>query len=228
MSETREIIHRVVREKCVLKQDVFHNTHARFVELREVLSGLMVDIEARFSRADERVTFDLRDVGDFQTEMKIAGDLLIFQMHTNVFQIDPGHSLWKSGYLKDNPNNSFIGILNIYNFLSDSFKYQRLSDVGYLIARVFVNSENHFLVQGKRQLGYLFNDFVNSVLDHEHLVRLVETAILHALDFDLLTPPYENMQIVSVEEMQSMNQSHVLATGKRLGFQFGMESGFQE
>lgn len=223
MSESRDLIHRMVQEKCVLKQDVFQTTHNRFLEMRELLNELLAEIEQKFGPSDERVTFHIKDKGDFQTEMKIAGDLLIIQMHTNVFQFDHGHSLWKSGYLKDDPNNSFVGVINIYNFLSDSFKYQRLTDVGYLIGRVFINHENHFLVQGKKQLGYLFNDFVNSVLDKENLKRVLETSILHALDFDLLIPPYENIQIVSVEEMQSMNHSHVMATGKRLGFQFGID-----
>jgi hypothetical protein len=222
MSETREIIHRVIRDKAILKQDVFYNTQQVFQDLRLVLKEVLADIEARFAGADVRVTFDLRDKGDFQTEMKIAGDVLIFQMHTNVFQIDQSHSLWKSGYLKDQPENSYVGIINIYNFLADSFKYQRMTDVGYLIGRIFVNREDHFLVQGKRQLGYQFNDFVNAKLDHAAMTQVIEAAVMYTLDFDLLTPPYENMQILSVEEIQGMGHSQVLATGKRLGFQFGL------
>jgi hypothetical protein len=217
------MIHRVIREKSILKQDVFQNTHKQFEELRNILREMLKDIEVRFGEADPRVSFHLKDKGDFQTELKVAGDVLIFQMHTNVFQFDQAHSLWKSGYLKDQPDNSYVGIINIYNFLADSFKYQRLSDVGYLIGRIFINREDHYFVQGKRQLGYQFNDFINSVLDRESLARIAETALLYTLDFDLLAPPYENLQIVSVEEIQSMNHSHVLATGKRLGFQFGIE-----
>lgn len=222
MSETREVIHRIIRDKAILKQDVFYNTQQVFQDLRIVLKEVLADIESRFGGADARVTFDLRDKGDFQTEMKIAGDVLIFQMHTNVFQIDQSHSLWKSGYLKDHPENSYVGIINIYNFLADSFKYQRMTDVGYLIGRIFVNHEDHFLVQGKRQLGYQFNDFVNAKLDHAAMTQVIEAAVMYTLDFDLLTPPYENMQILSVEEIQGLGHSQVLATGKRLGFQFGL------
>lgn len=223
MSEARENIHRVIRGKGILKQDVFQNTQQVFQDLRLVLREVLGDIEKQFAHADSRVTFNLSDKGDFQTEMKVAGDVLVFQMHTNVFQFDQSHSLWKSGYLREQPENSYVGIINIYNFLADSFKYQRLTDVGYLIGRIFVNREDHFLVQGKRQMGYQFNDFVNAKLDHAALTQIVEAALLYTLDFDLLTPPYENMQILSVEEIQSMGHSQVLATGKRLGFQFGIE-----
>jgi hypothetical protein len=97
--------------------------------------------------------------------------------------------------------------------------------MGYLIGRVFVNRERHFMVQGKRQLGYLFNDMINSELTKEKIKEVVHSAILYTLDFDLLVPPYENLQEITLEQIQSISQSHSLATGKRLGFRFGLEDG---
>ena len=38
-----------------------------------------------------------------------------------------------------NQLGTFCGIINIYNFLSDSFKYNRESDLGYLVGRIFIN-----------------------------------------------------------------------------------------
>jgi hypothetical protein len=225
MNETRETLYRLVSEKAVLKQDVYHNTMRVFAELKSVLSETVRDVAANYGRSDERVEFHYRDRGDFQAEIKIAGDVLVFYMHTNVFQLDGSNAIWKSGYVKDNPENAYVGIINVYNFLADSFKYQRVSDVGYLIARIFVNKENHFMVQGKRQLGFLYNDFINSVLDKEALQKVVDSAILYTLDFDLLAPPYENLQQVTVDEIQSVTTSTNLATGKRMGFKFGLEDG---
>jgi hypothetical protein len=223
MSEARDTIYRLVKEKAILKQDVYTNTVKVFADLKVVLSEVVSDIKKDFGGIDERVDFYYRDRGDFQAEIKIAGDVLVFYMHTNVFQFDKSHALWRSSYLKESEDNSYVGIINVYNFLADSFKYQRISDLGYLIARVFVNRESHYLVQGKRQLGYLYNDFVNSVLDKVALRSVVESAVLYTLDFDLYTPPYENMQQVTVEEIQSVTNSASLATGKRMGFRFGLE-----
>jgi len=223
MSEARETIYRLVREKAVLKQDVYANTLRVFSDLKSVLAETVKDVSTNFGNSDERVDFHYRDRGDFQAEIKIAGDVLVFYMHTNVFQFEQSNSIWRTSYLKDHEENSYVGIINIYNFLADSFKYQRNSDLGYLIARIFVNKENHFLVQGKRQLGYLYNDFVNSKLDKEALKSVVESAVLYTLDFDLYTPPYENLQQVTVEEIQSVTNSSSLATGKRMGFRFGLE-----
>ncbi len=223
MSEAKETIFRLVKEKAILKQDVYANTVNIFAELKTVLSETVAEIKTDFGDKDSRVEFHYRDRGDFQAEIKIAGDVLVFYMHTNVFQFDKSHSVWRSSYLKDNDDNGYVGIINVYNFLADSFKYQRTSDVGYLIARIFVNRESHFLVQGKRQLGYLYNDFINNILNKDALKSVVESTILYTLDFDLYTPPYENLQQVTVEEIQSVTNSTSLATGKRMGFRFGLD-----
>ena len=222
---THENILKMLEEKSILKQDVFANTLSNFGKLKTTLKSCVEKLDNDFAKKDSRVTFQFTDKGDYQAQIKFAGDILIFTMHTNVFELDQAHSLWKSSYLKDHPENSYVGVINIYNFLSDSFKYNRTSDIGYLIGRIFINRENHFFVQGKKNLGYLFNDFVNGVLTDQVLCDIVENAILHCLDFDLLIPPYENVQQISVEEIQSITETHALATGKRLGFQFGLEEG---
>jgi hypothetical protein len=220
-----ETIDRLLREISVLKQDVFHLTIDTFHDFKLVLQEVIKETSQKFGDTDKRVEIYYRDRGDFQAEIKVGSDILIFQMHTNVFQFDNTHPLWKSGYFKDNDKNSYVGIINIYNFLSDSIRYQRQWDMGYLIGRVFVNRERHFMVQGKRQLGYLFNDMINSELTKEKIKEVVHSAILYTLDFDLLVPPYENLQEITLEQIQSISQSHSLATGKRLGFRFGLEDG---
>jgi hypothetical protein len=223
MENTKDLIIKLIKEKSVLKQDVYFNTVRVFKELKEVLASSVEEIKSDFGKTDPRVEFYYRDRNEFQAEIKIAGDILVFFMHTNVFQFDRSHSLWRSGYLKDHPENSYIGVINVYNFLADSFKYQRNSDIGYLIARIFVNRENHFQVQGKRQLGFLYNDFVNSTIDKAKLAEITNSAILYTLDFDMYAPPYETLQEVTVEQMESLTQSHAMATGKRMGFRFGLD-----
>jgi hypothetical protein len=33
------------------------------------------------------------------------------------------------------------------------------------VARLFLNKDGHFFVQGKRQLGFLYNDLANNPID---------------------------------------------------------------
>lgn len=220
MGEARKLILQLIEDKSSLKQDVFELTKKKFSEIREVLEQTVTELESEFADKDNRIQFYYKKKGDFEAEVKVAGDILIFHMHTNVFQFDKSHSMWRSSYLKDNENNGFVGIINIYNFLADSFKFNREGDSGYLIARIFVNHEGHFLVQGKRQLGFLYNDFVGSVLTKDKILEIVESAILYTLDFDMLTPPYQHMQEVTVGAIQAQSENLNIRTGKRLGFKF--------
>ncbi len=52
----------------------------------------------------------------------------------------------------------------------------------------------------------------------------IESAILYALDFDLFTPPFEEMQEVSVSQILEVSENMRIKTGKRLGFRFQADS----
>jgi hypothetical protein len=111
-------------------------------------------------------------------------------------------------------------VINIYNVLSDSFKYNRERDLGYLVARLFLNKEGHFFLQGKRQLGFLYNDLADNTLDRAKLKQVLHSVVLYVLDFDLLAPPYDQVNQVTVMEMNELNANMKISTGKRLGFRF--------
>lgn len=223
MSEAQELIAKLVQERSCLKQDVYAKTKETFDILKEVLNEVIQELEARFLDQDKRLEFYFRDKGEFEAEIKVAGDVLIFHMHTNIFQFDRSHGVWNSSYLKEDELNGYVGMINVYNFLADSFKFNRKNDLGYMIARMFINHEGHFLVQGKRQLGYLYNDFLNSVVDRAKLKAVVESALIYTIGFDLYTPPYQDVQQVTVGQMEALSQNLSLSTGKRLGFKFSYD-----
>jgi hypothetical protein len=163
------------------------------------------------------------DRSTFDAQLKVAGDMLLFSMHSNIFQFDRDHAAWKTAYIQKNKFNAYSGIINIYNFLADSFKYSRLDDLGYLIARIFINHENQYFVEGKRQMGMLFTNYGNEEFSKESLQKIVYTAINYSLEFDLLVPPYDTVKIASVGQAESKIQHSKLITGKRLGFQFNSD-----
>jgi hypothetical protein len=122
--------------------------------------------------------------------------------------------------MAEDPSRSFCGMIMIYNFLTDSFKFQRAADTGSLIARVFVNREGHFCVEGKRQMGFLFNDFGEGVVSAETMRQVVEASILHSIQFDIYTPTFDQMKVITVQEVLDKSMSGLISTGKRLGFKF--------
>ena len=221
---TQELIFQTVKDKSVLKQDVFNNIILNFKILKQVLKEIGDDLSSRVESVDERVIVEYKDTGEFEAQLRVAGDVLVFHMHTNVFKFDSQNSLWNTSYFKENGNRGYCGLINIYNFLNDSIKYSRVNDSGYMIGRVFVNAENHFMVEGKRQMGFLYNDIINSVIDKDKMKAIIQSAVLYTLDFDLFIPPYDKVKEVSVFEIQQLSDKLKLKTAKRLGFQFTADS----
>lgn len=216
----RDLIVQAMLAKSAMKQDVFKATTDLFQQMKEVLREIASDLEQAVTSKDERLVVSFTDKGSLACELRVAGDTLIFHMHTNVFRLDQSHSLWKSSYLTEDEMRGFFGVINIYNFLSDSFKFNRERDLGYLVARLFLNKENHFMVQGKRQMGFLYNDLAGNVMDRTRLKEVLYSLVNYVLEFDLLAPPYDQVQQVTVSEMNELNGNMQLSTGKRLGFRF--------
>ncbi len=221
---TREQILKLLKEKSVMKQDVFKLTQHVFDDLKKVVKEISDDLRHEVSGIDKRVTIDCKFTGDYEIDYKVAGDVLVFYMHTNVFEFDKSHAMFKTGYIKDNIYNSYCGIIYVYNFLADSFKYNRVSDLGYLIGRIFINRESKFFVEAKPPLGYKYTSFSTTPITTEILKEIVNDLTLHAINFDLFTPPAEAVREITVNEIQERIQSDKLKTGKRLGFRFMSEN----
>lgn len=216
----REQIIKVLRTKSAMKQDVFRSTSELFTLIKELLGEIAADLHTAVTEEDPRLVVSFTDKGAMACELRVAGDALIFHMHTNVFKLDQSHSLWKSGYLEEDEMRGYFGVINIYNFLSDSFKFNRERDLGYLVARILLNKDDHFMVQGKRQMGFLYNDLAGNTMDRERLKEVLLAVVNYVLEFDLLAPPYDQVGQVTVSEMNELNANMQISTGKRLGFRF--------
>jgi len=222
-AQRKLIIVDTLKNKSVLKTKVFDNTAEAFILVKEILKNLSREVNLSLSDVDQRIRMEYTDRSTFDAQLRVAADMLLFSMHSNIFQFDRDHPAWKTAYIQKNKYNAYSGIINIYNFLADSFKYSRLDDLGYLIARIFINHENQYFVEGKRQMGMLFTNYGNEEFSKESLQTIVYTAINYSLEFDLLVPPYDTIKIASVGQAESKIQHSRLITGKRLGFQFNSD-----
>lgn len=210
--------------KSNVKQAVYKNTLEAFNLLKEALRELVEEYSAKLKgKVIDEALPTFHEKGPFEAEFRLAADMLLFSMHSNVFVFNREHPVWKTEYVKTEPLNSYCGIINIYNFLSDSFKYNRMQDLGYLIARIFINRESHFFVEGKRQSGELVKDFKNDIMSKENIKQILDTSIKYAIEFDLLVPPYDQVKIASVEQMKEEIFHAKMKTGKRVGFKFNSD-----
>jgi hypothetical protein len=216
MEVNRKKIKELLENKSALKQDVSEEVQKIFGKLKAVIDKEIHAIKP--SIKDERIRLNSEVKGENEIKVMIGSDALIFQMHSNVFLLDENHEAWDLDYLKNNHKNGYFGVINIYNFLADSFIYNRMNDTGFLIGRIFINHESHLMVEGKGQLGFLFKDPSTLNCDDNVLKHVVQTSFSHALDFDLLTPPYEIIEEISLGQILAISADLQMKTSKRLGF----------
>lgn len=219
MSDKIEQILTGLNQKANSKQKVYRHSLDVFNNFKECASQVVNSLAPKVLDQAPSVEISLSNYGDFEFHLKFSGDTIVFLLHTNVFTFPPKHAINKSPYVKEDPSRGYFGMIQIYNFLSDSIKYNRLGDEGYLLARVFVNSENNFYVEGKRQLGFLYKNISKNTLDKAQRHSIIEQCMLYCLDFDLYVPPTNSLNQITVQQKNYFNNPTGIATGKRLGFE---------
>ncbi|MGB0390921.1 MAG: hypothetical protein ACPGRC_04090 [Salibacteraceae bacterium] len=220
----REQIFKTFKTKSCVKQDVHDRTLVSFGLVKEVLQEIATDYQAYLKGVDGRVAVEYKDHGDYGAAISFGGDVLIFQMHSNVFSFEESHPIHKNSYVAEKNSRVYCGIIQVYNFLADSFKYNRQNDMGFLVSRIFVNEENHLFVEGKNELGYRYADFSTQIVNKEILTQIIESSIEFALNFELHTPNFASSQLVSVAQMQKISRDQKVVTSKRLGFRMSQDS----
>lgn len=216
--QQRDRILSLIREKSVLKQDVFFNTIKVFEMFKNQSKLIINDLKSEVEKIDKRVTLQYSEVNQFAYQTKIAGDMLEFFMHTNVFEIEKSSPLYKSPYIKQNPLNAYCGIIYVYNFMADSFKFNRLNDLGVLIARIFINRENHFFIETKLPIASKYSNFSLEPITENVIKEIIQELIIFAIQFDLSTPPFDAIREITVNEINERTSWITMRTGKRLGF----------
>lgn len=207
-----------LNSKAALKQHIYRNTLTVFEQFKKCATEIANKLTPQVVSKDKSLEVELKEISAFEFHLKFSGDTIAFIMHTNVFSFPPEHEISKTSYVNEAPDRGYCGMIQAYNFLSDSLKYQRLGDIGYLLARIFINCEGNFYVDGQRQLDFLFKDFNKQKIDNESIIKIIEQTMLYALDFDLYIPPMDSMKEMTVQEKDYFNNPRGFATGKRLGF----------
>jgi hypothetical protein len=206
----------LLTHKASLKQEIFRKGKEYFNTLKKVAGQMASDLDCEVCEVDDAVKISYREEGTYEFELQFGGDLLLFNMHTNVFSFDKGHKIYNTGYIKEDGDRGYFCMINIYNFLADSLRYNRKDDGGILLGRIFINREGHYMVEGPKQIGYLFNHLQTQVADAESLKKIIEAVMIYSLEYDLTVPDYRSVMQVSVRQVQAMSDELHLKTTKKV------------
>jgi hypothetical protein len=216
--DSKDRIVELIKMKGKANEQAFTYCRNFFNLLRTHLHKTEQELKSIITTAEPSITIDFEDKGRLEVRFRFANDVLLFFMPATVITFDSGHPLMKTSYIKENPLRSLCGLIYVYNFLNDSLKYNRTGDLGELTARIFVNSENKFMMEGKRQLGVLYNDLSSNEVNEEAVNHIIQQLIIHVLEVDPVVTPFDARPVVPLQEIIDISSPAAMVSGKRFGF----------
>ena len=209
-----------LKQKSAAKQAIYRNTQAAFDCLRLVSQELVLELTRKLTPLDSSVLIEYRSINDMEFHIRFSGDLLVFVMHSNIVTFPDDYGPMPGKYVEADFRRRFFGHIMAYNFMADSIKYQRLNDPGYLVGRLLVNIENRYFLEGVQQLELPENDMSDNPITPEAMRLFVESAMIAAVNNDLIAPPLPEIQKISVKQKLENQQ---VSRGSKVGFSFSNE-----
>jgi hypothetical protein len=211
----------LLESKSTAKQATFRHIVEAFAILQDEAKNVIDELIKRAHPDDQDVTVEFNALSQHEFDVKLAGDMLIFVMQTNIVTFEEGHAIMNEEYIKRNEVNRYFGQIMIFNFMADSLKYNRTNDPGYLLARIMINHENHFFIEGEKQLAE-YNKISQEPITEECLRKIVRLVLRMAIENDLIAPPYT--QVKSITLLQKREHTPELGGAKKIGFRMSYEN----
>ncbi|PSR54540.1 hypothetical protein AHMF7605_13975 [Adhaeribacter arboris] len=221
MEDKVEAIFEGLKQKSITKQTIYRNTQEVFEKMRVAAADIVAILSQKITEVDSNVVIEYRNINEFEFHIKFSGDLLIFVMHSNVITFPDDHELMSSDYVEEDFRRRFFGHIMAYNFMADSIKYNRMNDPGYLLARILINVENHFYLEGVSELDLEYTDMAKNIVDNKALRLFIESAMVASVNNDLIAPALEDIKKISVKQKMENQQ---VSRGQKLGFSFSYEN----
>lgn len=214
-----------LENKSVVKQEAYRNLCNSFKAMEKRAKAIVKKINDKIKDKDKDISITVTKVNAREFHIKIAGDLLVFIMHTNIIVLNKEHGASKSEHVEENPMRKYLGQINVYNFMADSLKFHRLNDPGYLVSRIFINCQNHFLVEGDGPLNFMFENVSPNPITDADIDILIQLIITKAIDTDLISPPFPEIRMITLN--QKLQKTEALGAGAKIGFQMSYQQTVQ-
>jgi hypothetical protein len=218
-------IKELLESKSTAKQVTYKFLLAAFQILAKESSRVVGELKLRVRPGDEDVTMSYEKLNEHEFHVKLAGDLLVFVLHTNIVTLMENHPVMQDPYIKKNEVNRYFGQIMIYNFMSDSLKFNRVNDPGYLLARLLINHEGRYVIEGDGQLSALANKISTEAITEIELNVVVKLALTLAIENDLMAPPFPDVRFITL--YQKMEKTQELGAGQKIGFQMSYQNKMQ-
>jgi hypothetical protein len=209
---------RLIRElttKSQVKQHIFNALLDLLDLLEESAQALATELKEGVGE-NNIVDISVSRESPHELHFRMAGDTLIFFLHTNIITLRDGHEYIQSAYVQENPLRRYLGQINVYNFMSDSIRYKRIQDHGYLLGRLMYNLDHRFFIEGDR-LRYQYAQISAEPINETDIKNLMQLLLAIAIDTDLVAPDISQIRSIPLNAL--MVHRAQAGSGNKIGFQ---------
>lgn len=212
-----------LRTKSVLKQKIWNLALDMFDGLKNEASGLANTLS---DKNNEYPEVEFSEIDQHEFNLKFGSDILVFSLQTNIVTFAKSYHVMKSKSVSSNKDLSFFGQIIIYDFMADTIKYHRTDDLGYLLARVLINADNHFVIEGVGGLKYIFQSIEETEATKANLSLLVKKALAVSIDNDLYGSDFSKIRSITLGK--KLAKTREIGHGDKIGFQLKDEDEIEE
>lgn len=215
-----KFIKHLLESKSNAKQTAYKHVCHAFSIMSAEAKDIVSELKRRAHPLNQDVTVEYNAISNLEFDVKLAGDMLVFVMNTNVVTLEETHEVMKEDYIKEQDVNRYFGQVMVYNFMAESLKYHRNNDPGYLLARLMVNHENRFFIEGEKELQ-AYNKISENPLSEGDLKKVVKIVLKMAIENDLVAPPFTEVKSITLNQ----KKDHMLELGgaEKIGFRMSYE-----
>lgn len=215
-----DFIKYLLESKSTAKQTAYKHICRAFSVLEAESKRVVEELKRRANPSDKDVTVEFNSINAQEFDVKLAGDMLIFVLGTNIVTLEESHTIMKEDYIRENEVNRYFGQIMVYNFMAESLKYNRTNDPGYLLARIMINHENRFFIEGERELE-AFNPISQLPVTDEELQQVVRIVLKMAIENDLVAPAFTEVKAITLNQKRDHNLE--LGGAQKIGFKMSYE-----
>ena len=204
-----------LHQKSVTKQAIYRNTKATFDRMKVIAQDIVKKLTTRITKKDADVIIEYTNISEFEFHVKFSGDLLMFIMHTNIITFPEDYELMRNDYIEEDFRRRFFGHIMAYNFMADTIKYNRIDDPGYLVGRMLINIDRHFVIEGVKQMELPYDRIAQNVINNKTLRLIIESAMVAAVNNDLMGQDVSDIERITLKQ----KNENVITQPRKLGFQ---------
>ncbi|PKV76402.1 hypothetical protein [Pontibacter ramchanderi] len=209
-----------LQQKSATKQAIYRNTYQTFTRMKEISQEIVDELTTRITTHNADVIIEYKAISDLEFQIKFSGDLLVFVMHSNIITFPDDYEIMRNDYVEEDFRRRFFGHIMAYNFMADTIKYNRLDDPGYLVGRMLINIDNHFVIEGVKQMDLPYDRIARNVISDDMLRLIVESAMIAAVNNDLMGQDVSDIERITYKQKLENSQ---LSRPRKLGFMISHE-----